>query len=260
MFTFKRLALASALLMVGAANALPTLQLGILGATYDTSTETGVATVSSFKLYAFLQAGDPTALLTDTYYVSAALTPMLATASTGLGSYKFEGATKNVTADMTYGTPPLDAVYGALYGDLQTHSIFPTYFNEFAFNFTALNRATSVNTQDNASLGGVSFNTNGVGDLYWAEFDVDVSALSSAYAMHFDLYNTDVRNCSRREDCAQVVSREDFAPFSHDAQSLNGGGGGPGGNPNPAPEPATLALVGLALAAMGAAKRRGRKV
>ena len=37
---------------------------------------------------------------------------------------------------------PLDATYAALYGDLPTHSIFPTYFSEFQFTFLEANKAS----------------------------------------------------------------------------------------------------------------------
>ena len=84
-----------------------------------------------------------------------------------------------------------------------------------------------MNVQDNASLAGVDFGYNPTtsakdpnGDaLYWVAFTVDVSGLADGYSIHFDLYNTDVRDCRGKEACSTVVSADDFAPFSHDAQS-----------------------------------------
>ena len=265
-------AVTMAVLAAPVAEALPTLQLGILGATYSAGTETRVSTGPTFTLYAFLQPGDSSATLDTDYYISAALTPAVGPVpNTTLGSYSFAGATKNVTADMTYGTPPLDAVYGAVYGDLQTHSIFPTFFNESGFKFNANNKASAVDVQTNASLAGVSFSTTGVGDLYYASFDIDVTQLSALYAMHFDLYNTDIRNCTGNQSCDTVVSRNDFAPFSHDAQSgsgsTSGGASGSGSTSGgastsgqvPEPSSSALALLGLGLVVGSFAMRRKAK-
>ena len=85
------------------------------------------------------------------------------------------------------------------------------------------------------------------GTQYWASFQVDVTNLEE-FLLHFDLYNTDVRNCTGAENCETVVSRDDFAPFSHDAQSP------------PVPEPATMLLLGTGLAVGAVRKYRRRAV
>lgn len=254
---------AAAMMAVTTAYALPTLQLGIKDGVYVGGTdETSYSTSTSFTLYAFLESGKVIPDFASKYYVSAAVSPAIS-ASNSLGSFSFDGNPINVTSDMTYGTPPIDATYAALYGDLPTHSIFPTYFSEFEFTFSEANKASPVNVQDNASLAGVNFaysptttakDPNGDA-LYWVAFTVDVSGLADGYSIHFDLYDTDVRKCVGQENCSTVISADDFAPFSHDAQS---GGDIPPPPPPPQqiPEPGSLALVALALLAGGSIRSR----
>jgi hypothetical protein len=47
------------------------------------------------------------------------------------------------------GTPPVD-LFNQQFdaGDLSKHSVFPTYFSEFSFQFTSVQRATEYNTAD----------------------------------------------------------------------------------------------------------------
>jgi hypothetical protein len=65
--------------------------------------------------------------------------------------------------------------------------------------------------------------------------------------LHFDLYNTTVKNNGN-------ITVDDFAPFSHDAQS------GPGLPPTnvDVPEPSTIAILGLGLLGIGLARRKSR--
>ena len=237
------------------ASAYPGLQLGILGASYNTTTETSVAGTPTFTLYAFLtpkggeSVSEINALLADTYYVSAALTPANNVPS-NKGSFSFTDGT-NVstvlaTSGMVYGTPPLDALLSG--GDvLQTHGIFPTWFKEFSFKFGASDRVDPIDVQTNATLAGLNFNNAGAG--YYHEFQVDVSQLSSL--LHFDLYNEEIRQCGHGQNtapCDPVVydlakAPYGFAPFSHDAES--GTTHPPGGST--VPEPASLLLVASAL-------------
>ena len=142
---------AATTLFAGAAYAEPTLQLDILDGVYDTNTETIVATSDQFTLYALLLPDQDT-LLGDTFYISAALVPQTST-STDLGSFTFNGTTIDVTADMVYGVPPLEANLAFDANDLSKHGIFPTYFAEFEFTFDPNNTATAYNTQDDAGEG-----------------------------------------------------------------------------------------------------------
>ena len=110
------LAAALALGFATSAQAIPALQLGITGGTYDSTTQTTVASGSIFTLSAYLTpkqnatSAEIDALLADTYYISMALVPKTGPTDATLGSFTVGATTVNVTSDMTYGTPPLETV------------------------------------------------------------------------------------------------------------------------------------------------------
>lgn len=222
--SFKALGLAGALLLAPVlaptVQAVPLLQLDIQGGVYDPVTETIVAPGGSFTVYAILtpqnnaKPADIAALLNQTYYISAALSPQIGPPGATLGSFTMGPAggtqtTVSATSGMTYGVPPLDAALLAAAGNLAPHSIYPTYFSEFSFQFSALNKATTYNTMDNP--GGPTADPNG--KSYYAAFTGD-SSLLSAFALHFDLYSQSVKNCANTGNCSNLA----FAPFSHDAE------------------------------------------
>ena len=229
-------------LFTGTANAIPTLQLGIAGGTYDWSTQTVVSTGPSFSLYAYLLP-DTGNLLSDTYYLSMAVTPQVST-SADLGSFTYNSNTVNVTSDMTYGTPPVDAFSSNFDpGDLPKHGIFPTYFSEVGFSFDSSNQSSAFNTQDNPTWGPQ------VGSgMYYNLFSIDTSNLADGYAVHFDLYNTALYNtCNKKTGvCTSDTDITQFAPFSHDAQS----------SVSPVPEPETYAMLLAGLCLIGFMARR----
>jgi len=217
--------------------AVPNLQLDIQGGTYDTSTETIVASGDVFTLYALLKDSSD---LADTFMISAALMPKTA-AGVDAGSFVFDGTTVNVTSGMVYGNPPIEQVaslQGFDAGDLEPHGIFDTYFKEFSFKFDPNVTVPSYDTQDGSSANG---------DLYRKAFVVDLSGLADGYNIHFDLYNTKIIDPTTKKPYTDV-DVDDVAPFSHDAQ-----GGG-----NPVPEPGTMMLLGagfLGLAVYGKRRR-----
>lgn len=246
-------------LATGTASAVPTLQLGIAGGTYDWSTETVVSTSPIFSLYAFLLP-DASNLLSDTYYVSMAITPQVSTPA-DLGSFTYNGNTVNVTSGMTYGNPPMDA--SSAYfdpGDLAPHSIFPTYYKEVDFSFASGNKSGVFNTQDHPTWGPQS----GSG-MYYNLFSMDTSKLAAGYAIHFDLYNTALtQNCTKtttgmgkyKKTVTTCTNTNDtditkFAPFSHDAQSMT--------SPPPVPEPETYAMLLAGLGLIGFTARRRKQ-
>ncbi|MBI1823365.1 MAG: choice-of-anchor N protein [Nitrospirae bacterium] len=227
---------------VRSAFAIPSLQLDILGGTYDSSTQTIVSSSPSFKLYAYL-IPDSKALLTDTYFISVAMTPQIGPVGVDVGSFQLNGNTVLATADMVYGTPPIDSYTQASDpGDLSTHSIYPTYFQQYAFNFDSNDRTTGYDTQINTGVGPTP---NSSGEMYFHEFDVDTTSLAAPYSVHFDLYSTQSGN-----NAASDTDINQFAPFSHDAESCINC------RSTSVPEPTTMLLVGAGMLGMVVYRRK----
>jgi len=239
------------------AYATPNLQLDIANGIYNPKStvfgynpainaETIVATDNSFTLYALMKEFDKKTSLSDTFYISVALTPQ--TSPDGLGnggSFIFDGNTINVSnTDMVYGVPPIETNLLHDPQDLSTHDIFLTYFKEIAFKFDPAKTISEYNTQDRAISGG-AIPLEGSG-LYWMAFDVDISSLASGYGIHFDLYS----ELARTGKCAGDIDVNQFAPYSHDAE----------GTYTPVPEPGTMMLLGVGIFGLAVfGKRRMNK-
>jgi hypothetical protein len=153
---------------------------------------------------------------------------------------------------MTYGVPPLEttvALQGFDPGDLSQHGVYPTYFTELGFYFSAAQKTVTYNTATNP--GGVT--PSATGTSYYVAITGNNTLLSALYQLHFDLYNEAVRNCATKKSptpCSDV-DIDSFAPFSHDAQVTPP-------PPPPVPEPAA-ALLMLTGFGVGAWKRRSRQ-
>jgi hypothetical protein len=260
MFRFNRfvpvLALAAAMLLPTTASAIPMLQLGIGGGSYNEDEETTVSGSKVFTLYAYLTPGPDTtaeelqAYLNETYYIAAALTPRV-TGSADLGSFSYNGTTVNATADMVYGRPPFEPLdpgtqdYDS--GDLAAHGIYDTYFKEFSFKFKSgpaadlkncgvnVNCTNPINVQDTVGTDPISVAN---GTQYYMAFQLDTTNLNQDYQVHFDLYSEKFKNGD--------IDIKNFAPFSHDARSMH------------APEPSSILLLGTGAVALALRYRRRR--
>jgi hypothetical protein len=263
--TLKVFVLAVGGLMAAGAWAVPTLQLNITGGTYDATTQTVILDTgaTSFVVNAYLDADNKNAA-GDDYALSVALAPKTGPADVNLGSFQINGSTVNVTADMVYGVPPLEAVHLQSHdpGDLSTHSIFHTFFYETAFDFSGASTTAVVNTEDTPGYDPTAAANSG-SDLHYRQFSIDLSSLDQVtlgpIGLHFDLYNRSV--CSDTKGQCQVVGDVDqskFAPYSHDAEWVPPAGGRnpPGGE---LPIPAPLALISLGGLLLGWLRRSEKR-
>ena len=228
------------------ARALPVLQLDIAGGTYDSGTQTIIASGNTFSLYAYgLSSGIS---LADNFFLSIALLPSTSTAGV-FGSFTFNGTPVSVTSDMIYGTPPLETVLGGAAfdpGDLSKHGIFPTYFAEKKFNFSSSDQSGMYNTAVTSGLGPQA----GTG-MYYKKFDFNIAGLTAGHGIHFDLYNETLITACKTSSCTVGdIDVNKFAPFSHDAE---------GHVVASIPEPETYAMLLAGLGLMGfVARRRAR--
>ena len=228
-----------------AAFAVPTLQLDIGSTTtfYDNGTESIVTVSDTFTLRALGVKSDVDSLSNKNYHISIPLTPKQTDSSTipDFGSFVVGGVTvdKN-SGHMVYGVPPLDdADPGHDPGDLSKHDVFETWYMEIDFQFGSTT-VGSYNSQDDPGLDPLP----GGSDLYLYTVAFDVSQLADGFGLHFDLYNTKIKD-------GGDIDRRWFAPYSHDAEHNNIF---PPPPPNTGvPEPAGALLL---LTALGLLRRR----
>jgi hypothetical protein len=231
----------------GTANAIPTLQIYIEGATYDDATDTWVLSGDgTFRIWVL---GDVESYGT---IEDVMLACAVATSEVGGGSITLDGTTVDGDGDYNGVTDESDAggaVAGVLHGDgevpvmgdgsdLPTHGIYGagTSFYQFSLgDFTLVDSEIGDFNGDAAFPG--SFPSNGQINAY----DVTISGFTT---IHFDAFD---HIAGGNE--AKYVN----APFSHDGEGGGGGGGGGGGS---GPEPGTIALFGMGLAGLAVARRK----
>ncbi|MDF1819064.1 MAG: choice-of-anchor N protein [Immundisolibacteraceae bacterium] len=201
--------------------AVPRLQLDITSTStyYDAADETIKTTDPQFTLNAFLNDSDAA----GDFFIAVAVSPkQVENSSPDIGSFTVEGTSYSI-GDMIWGTPPEG------YEKLPKHGIYDTYFLELAVSFDISDTVALYNTEDGAGSPGT---------MMFDDFVFDVSGLNDGYQLHFDLYEVDTTT-------KKVVV--DKAPFSHDA----------GTNVTvTVPEPGVIALLGIGLVSIGAARGR----
>ena len=245
-------AIAAATLVASVASAAPMLQLDIAGGTYDEATETIVTSDSAFTVYAYANPQGNfrfTNILTQTFYLSIALTPETGPAPSAVGSFEVNGVTYDATADMTYGVPPIEANGTAVHdgGDLGQHGIFETYFVEIPFQMSVMRRSGEYNTADQPGLGPIDGRT-----MYYTGFEIDRAGLPAGYELHFDLYTVETSATTtghgfhRTRTTDTDIAR--FAPFSHDAGTVTRTG-------PPVPEPSAALIFAAGLFVASRARR-----
>ena len=250
--------------ITGTAYAVPGLQLDANGGSYVGGNDetTYCASGNTCDIYALAtpqnQNFDETKILSENFYVSIALVPQTGPVGSSLGSFDVTigGVTTTVTVtdDMVYGVPPLETVMsiqGMDPGDLAQHGIFETYFYQATITFDMSKQLAVYNAADDA---GHPLDHTGTG-MFYEVLSIDTTNLDPAYTLHFDLYDQEVVACGNNPNCvAGDIDVDDFAPFSHDAQTTSSSTSSTGGQTSTSSsgqaqvaEPSTLSLLGLSL-------------
>lgn len=199
------------MLPLSKAEAVPALQLDIIGGTYDQVTESIIENASAATIVAL---GTPSGnyseadLLSSTHFLSVAA---LKENGDGVSLADLAGALIDINGvtftdqDFWVGTPPPGSSGRTLGG----HGVYDTAFTEFMFTFAARSTTSTYNSEDAA--GASTLYDGGTGSFFKAA-NVSISQLAAGINLHFDLYTTKEPNGGG----GPVVDK--FAPFSHDAE------------------------------------------
>lgn len=232
------LAVALVAVLSGPAFAVPTLQLYIDGATYDTATQTWEISSGTFDLWVLGNVGADGPIsnvkLSAAYFNSGDAGSLTLTPTTTMALA--DPSTPATPLFLTSGTYPNAPIKGNG-SPLAAHGIF---------------NDPSLNHWDVFALGDFTLTDSPIGDYQYGvptafpsmgQINVYSVTVSGWTRVHFDAFDTTVQT----NDKPHV----EFAPFSHDS----------GGNSTPPiPEPGTILLLGSGLAglALRGWKKMGR--
>lgn len=225
------------------AMAIPELQLYIEGATYDTTTDTWIASGSGdLRLWTIgnvAGAGSKGSIFDVKLSIAYAdgLTPTFSLTSSTTGG--FGGYTDPSTPVAATFSKTVTDGSAPILGDgtsLPTHGIYgsATDWTEFLLgDFTLTDSQigdfiTSFPAASGALVGQINV------------YDISITGVAAGTAFHFDLYDHYLA-----ANDAKYIN----APFSHDAggTSSTSSGGGGASTSGPIPEPGTLTLMGAAI-------------
>ncbi len=211
--------------------AVPSLQLYIPGATYDSVTETWIYPGVEYDFWAVGADSDPDVTILDVKLAASVKDDQ--TGSISIQPILDDGTLGNALIGVFFeGSIPVK-------GDgkeLPTHGIYPSDYYQFSLGDFVLNEIGIPDFDKDYDPENPEA-TNAWGKI--TEYHVTVSG--GFDWVHFDLFNH-----IEGENSAL------FAPFSHDADAEDGGGG-TGGS---VPEPATMLLVGIGIVGIGATFRK----
>lgn len=193
------------------AEAVPALQLDIIGGTYDQVTESIIENASAATIVALgTPSGnyDEANLLSTTHFLSLAA---LKENGDAVSLSDLAGAMIDIDGvtftdqDFRVGTPPPGSSGRTLGG----HGVYDTAFTEFIFAFAVGSTTSTYNSEDAA---GASTLYDGGTGSFFKTISVFISQLADGINLHFDLYTTKESNRGGGPEL------DIFAPFSHDAE------------------------------------------
>jgi hypothetical protein len=220
------------------AEALPPLQLDILGGKYNSDEGSVYTSQENFSLsaYCLLEQNGQDGCDLD-HYISVSVVPK-GTSSADFGSFEINGTSYSYD-DLTYGEHSLD--------DETNNSVY-SLFLEQEFEFDPNLKRKGVDVKTDAGTLVDSLNINSEFELAYKVFDIDTSQLKQGFELHFDLY--------KKMNNGDDIFAEDFAKFFQNTAANETPTNNPSipiiGNDNPSEVPESGTTAALGLFALGA--------